>query len=104
MHGELHAYDGVMDVPFLLGFCNGIFSLCVNLWFLTVAGTFRSWRKGGMTFLLILIYLVASGIAVRFDLAFEHWLRLDVCSTQMSPKLIVAAASDVNRYHERKNH
>jgi hypothetical protein len=26
---------------------------------------------------------------VRFDLAFEHWLRLDVCSTQMSPKLIV---------------
>ena len=26
---------------------------------------------------------------VCFDLAFEHWLRLDVCSTQVSLKLFV---------------
>jgi hypothetical protein len=64
MHEEPHAYDGVVDVPFLLGFCNGVFSSHFNLWFLTVAGTFRSWRKGRMTFLLILICLAASGIAV----------------------------------------
>lgn len=47
MHEEPHAYDGVVDIPFLFGFCNGVFSLRFNLWFLTVAVTFRSWRKGG---------------------------------------------------------